>query len=286
MPVELKDLAEYLGYNEEALKGFENVDAFKAHADKEFIRRANATKDPELKKQMFGEVFGIQETKVKQAAKKFGIEFKPEEIKDKSPIDIAEIALEKFASVSNAAMEDLKGKVGKPDKMVQEWEEKYNKLKSSFEDTKNLLDTTKNEFTSYQEKTANEIKNAKLNFQKEQLLGGIQWKPGIKDIEKQGFLSIIEKTAKFDFDENNQFVVKDAEGRFIPNKAKHGEFMKPDEWLKDLAVKSEVVAINPHANGKPQPKPVLQNQNTPTNGSPEKPLRKIGMFTPNFKTAK
>lgn len=292
MPVELKDLADYLGYNDETLKGFENADALKADVDKQFIRRATANKDVELRKAMFGEMLGSQETAVKASAKKFGIEFKPEEIAGKSPVQISELALEKFAGLSKSAQEELKKQIGaEPDEKYRSLEEKFNKQSKKVQDYESMLEATKNEFNSFKENTAKELKNSKLNFQKEQLLGGIAWKPGIKDIEKQGFLAIVDKSVNFDFDETGKFVITDKEGHLIPNKAKHGEHLSPEEWLKDATVKNEVIAINPHAAGKPAAKttfsltnikPVVSNGN----GEPTKPLRKIGTHTPNFRTMK
>lgn len=282
MAVELKDLAEYLGYTDEQLKEFADADALKEDLDKQFIRRENATKDKDFMKSVSGKLLNSLETKFVSTAKEYGVEFKPEEVKGAALEKVFTLGFEKLSNASTTALKAMEDKVGKPDERVKELEDKFTAAQKERDGFKGLLETTKTEFNTFKEQKETEIKNAKLNFQKEQLLANVPWKAGIKDIEKQGFLSIIEKSAKFDFDTDGKFVVKDLEGNFIPSKAKHGDFVKPDEYIKELGLKSEVIAINPHSNGKPAPKtfipPTAQNGNGGQNTEPQG--RKINTFRP------
>lgn len=258
MPVELKDLAEYLGYTDEQLKEFADADALKADVDKQFIRRENASKDKDFMKSVNGKLLNSLETKFISTAKDYGIEFNPEETKGVALEKLFEGGFSKLSTASATALKAVEDKIGKPDEVVKEWEGKYNNVLKERDDFKGLLEKTKIEFTGFKEQKETEIKGAKLSFQKEQLLSNVPWKAGIKDIEKQGFLSIVDKSAKFDFDNEGKFIVTDLEGHLIPSKAKHGEFVKPDEYIKELGLKSEVIAVNPHSNGKQ-----VQKQFTP-----------------------
>lgn len=284
MAVKKEDAITYIGYTDAELEAFENIDAFKADYDSKMIRRENALKDKEFKTKVTGELLGSLTTKAKSIAKSFGVEYQPDEIKDQPLEKIIELGYSKITTASTKALEEVNAKIGaKPDKLVQEWEEKYNKLNVSFEDTKKLLDGTKNEFNSYKEKTAAEIKNSKLTFQEEQEFSKIEsmFKPNINEVEKIGFRSAIKAQAKFDFDESGKMIVTDLEGHLIPNKSKHGEFMKPDEYLKEAGLKLGVIPTNPHS--KPiakQPIPVTQNgdghqsENKPTRVNSYRP--KVG----------
>lgn len=282
MAVELKDLGEYLGFTEDKLKEFDTPDALKAEVDKQFIRRENALKDKEFKKAVTGELLGSIATKTKSIAKTYGIEFQPEEIKDQPVEKIVELSLSKLSIASQTALEEVKKQISKPDEALKQWEEKYNKLNTSFADTNKLLEATKTEFTSFKEKTASEIKNAKLTFQEEQEFGKIEnlFKPNINEVEKIGFRSAIKSRAKFDFDDAGKMIVTDLEGHLIPNKNKHGEFMKPEEFLKEEGLKLGVIPANPHS--KPTPKPIIPVPATNGNGHAEvdKTKRKINSFNP------
>lgn len=283
MAVELKDLAEYLGFTDEKLKEFENPEALKAEVDKQFIRRENALKDKDFKKAVTGELLGSITTKAKAIAKQHGIEFQPEEIKDQPVEKIIELGFTKFASASATALEDVKKQIGKPDEALQELQKKYTSLETKYSDTNSLLETTKNEFTSFKQQTANEIKNAKLTFQEEQEFGKIEnlFKPNINEVEKIGFRSAIKTKAKFDFDEAGKMIVTDLEGHMIPNKNKHGEFMKPEEFLKEEGLKLGVIPSNQHS--KEVKKPIIPASASNGNGhmdSQDKTKRRINTFNP------
>jgi len=279
MAVELKDLAEYLGYTDEQLKEFADADALKEDLDKQFIRRENATKDKDFMKSVSGKLLNSLETKFVSTAKEYGVEFKPEEVKGAALEKVFTLGFEKLSNASTTALKAMEDKVGKPDEIVKEWEGKYNTVIKENGDLKKLLDTTKTDFTTFKEQKDAEIKGAKLNFQKEQLLSNVPWKAGIKDIEKQGFLSIVDKSAKFDFDADGKFVVTDLEGHLIPSRAKHGEFVKPDEYIKELGLKSEVIAINPHSTAKTTTKQYIPPV-TKTEQQTEPQGRQINKFRP------
>lgn len=280
MAVELKDLGEYLGFTEEKLKEFDTPDALKAEVDKQFIRRDNALKDKEFKKALAGEFLGSIATKTKAIAKTFGVEFQPEEIKDQPVEKIIELGFTKFSTASTSALEEAKKLAGKPDEALKELQEKYTKLNTSFADTNKLLETTKSEFTSYKEKTASEIKNAKLTFQEEQEFGKIEslFKPNINEVEKIGFRSAVKNKVKFDFDESGKMIVTDLEGHLLPNKNKHGEFMKPDEFLKEEGLKLGVIPANQHS--KEIKKPITPAPVHAGNHTEDKTKRKINSYNP------
>lgn len=292
MAVDPKEVVTYLGYTEENLKEFADLDAFKEDADKRFISRENAVKDKDFLKQATGKVLGAIQTKFQSTAKGFGIEFKPEEIKDATPEKLFELSLTKLTNASTTAQEELKKQIGAPpDARVKEWEEKYNTLNTKYSDTEKLLSSTNEAFTSFKNQTQSEIKNAKLSFQTEQEYGKIEamFKPGINEVEKLGFRSAVSTKAKFDFGDDGKLIVTDLEGHLIPSKAKHGEFQKPEEFLKELGLQLGVIPVNPHAN-KQIPKayvPQTSPQNTNGNGNgTEQPVRKINPFTPKVNTVR
>ena len=119
-------LTNYLGYTDEQLEAFENVDALKADVDKQFIRRATAAKDKDFVGSIIGNTLGSIQTKLKATAKSYGVEFDADTLKEATPEKLFELSLEKLTNASTTALEEMKKQVGsKPSEREKELTEQY-----------------------------------------------------------------------------------------------------------------------------------------------------------------
>lgn len=286
MAVKPEEAIAYLGYTTEQLAEFENIDALKEDADKRFINAENALKDngffkTPVGKMFAGKMFGGLQTKLQSTAKTYGIELTGEDMKDATPEKLFDLSLSKLTTASNSAQEELKKQIGAPpDAQVKEWKEKYDKVILSNQDKDKMIEQLSSDFTAHKEKSASEIRGAKLNFDRNQELKKVEplYKPNINEVEKMGFQAAINSAAKFDYDEKGELIITDLEGHRIPSKTTHGQFQKPQEFLKELGLKLGVIPVNPHAKEMPRkpftPPPAKESQ------TEERPIRKINTFTP------
>jgi len=278
-------LTNYLGYTDEQLEAFENVDALKADVDKQFIRRATAAKDKDFVGSIIGNTLGSIQTKLKATAKSYGVEFDADTLKEATPEKLFELSLEKLTNASTTALEEMKKQVGsKPSEREKELTEQFEKLKKTYSDTTGLLDMTNKDFASYKETAAREIKNVKLNLDRDKVLSSVTPPVNATELQKLGFQAAINQRLKFDYDETGTFQVYDSFGHLIPDKKKHGAFLQPEEAVKNLAVEIGYTSLNPHAAKPNQPQQPKFVQTTTNGHTDEKPFAsKRNTFNPFVK---
>jgi len=250
--MEFKDVAEYLGFKTDEIKTMED---FKTSFDKEFVKNSNINEDNESVKKILGKTFGTLENEVKKIAKGFelDVDFDSEDLKGKKVTDKLKFVFGEYDKKQNVIIDDLKVKAGQGnDEKVKEWEEKYTKAIGKVKDTEALLKTTKNDFAEYQQNSQKEIKNTKLDIFKTQALSNVKFKSDINDIEKEGYLAVIQKNYNIDLDENGKVVVFDKENKRIPNPKVTGTHYELHEVLQNEAVKNKLFQLNPN-EGKARP---------------------------------
>lgn len=253
-PTEIFDV---LGIKSDEIKSLED---FRVTFEKEFIRKNQVEQDKDISSKIFGKRIGSVESKVKSISKKHGVDFTADEIKDKQVEDLIELSFSKIIDNNNKIVDDLKKEsTGSKDEVAKGWEEKYTKLESKYKDTEGLLQSTKNDFEGFKTQTATERKNDKLNIFKEQSLGKLKFKPNIKEVEKAGFLSIIDSKYDLDLDEQGSLFVKDKKGERLKSAKVVGTFKSVEEVLEEEALKAEVIQINPNANANGRPTAPMAN---------------------------
>lgn len=267
MPIEIKEIFDYLGVKPEDIK---TIDDFKTTFDKEFLRPSAISEDSEPVKKIVGKLFGTLENEIKKVAKahELDVDFDADELKGKKVTEKLKFVFSKYDEKNNTVIEDLKTKasLGNDDK-IKDWETKYGKLENKFKDVDNLLKKTSTDFDIYKVEADTKIKSVKLDVHKKDALSKIKFKPDISEFEKKGYLSTIAEKYDFDFDENENFVIKDKKGSFIQSGKTTGTFKNPLEVLEEEAVAGKLFLINKDA-GKPAPANVFsqaqQTVTTPT----------------------
>lgn len=244
--MEFKDVANFLGLKEDEIK---TIDDFKSKFDSEFIRQSAITEDSEPVKKILGKTFGTLENEVKKIAKahELEIDFDAEDLKGKKVTDKFKTVFSRFEDKQKGIIDELSAKASQNnDDKVKDWEKKYEKLHSKYNDTENLLKNTTVEFEGFKQKAISDVKSVKLNVHKAEILSKAKFLPDVNEYTKKGFIGEFESKYKLDLDENEKPIILDKEGKRIPNPKVTGTFYEPLDLLTEELVKAKLYAINPH----------------------------------------
>lgn len=237
MPVEAKELIEYLGYDP---KEIENIESFKEKFDPDFIKKSEVSKDETLVNSVVGKRVVSIQTALKTGAKAIGIDLEGSEIKDKKVEDIASIIFGKIGT----QFKTLEGQKGQGnEEATREWKEKYEKLEGRFNDNKKLLDSNVTELENFKSNIETEKKNYKITSTFDKAISQFKWKNGITDVEKEGFITLFNKAHKVDIDDEGVVFVGNEKGERIKNPKKANEFKNIDDLLVDFGTEKGVYAI-------------------------------------------
>ena len=239
MAIEAKEILDYLGFDAAKIADLEAFKKeFEPEAGKPIFVRAADVKKSHVYSSIVGELTGSIQTKVKAIAKKFAVDLTKEEIEGKQVEDIVSLVLEKQAEGNKSIVDELTAKAGQGnDEKVKEWQDKYSKIESKFNDTKSLLEKTNTDFGLYKETAATQLKNQKLDIFKKDVFGKLKFKQNASELEKIGFNAKVTEKYDFDLDENESFFVKDRNtGARIPSTKVTGQFMSAEEVLENEIV--------------------------------------------------
>lgn len=274
MPIELKDVVEFLGYKAEEIKELPDL---KAKFDADFVRASNITEDTEPVKKIMGKLFGTLENEIKKVTKAhdLDIDFESDELKGKKVNEKLKFAFSKYDEKNKSVIDDLKLKATQGnDEKVKEWETKYEKMKNKYSEVDGLLKKTSEDFEGFKQQKENEIKNVKLNVHKTEIYNRAKFIPEINEFTKKGFLTDFESKYDFALDENEKPIITDKKGQRIPNPKVTGTFFEPMDLLQEETIKAKLYPLNKDA-GKPKPAATFMQQQI--EGTPQRKLaRRLG----------
>lgn len=243
--MEVKDILDYMGIEAK------DMDEFKANFPTKYATEKQAAEkwlSPEI-----GKVTNKIKQKLLNKAREDGIEFTNSEFDGKELEDVHFTIADKKSAKLKAELDELKLKAGQSnEEALKEWQEKFTKATKRASDEEELRKQLASEFDQFKSHSAGEVKNVKVNFKKSDLLGKVKYKPGISELEKEGFLSHIDKNYKFDFDDQDVFFAADVKGNRIRSSKKADEHKSPEEIVNEVASQFKILAENPNA-GKPAP---------------------------------
>ena len=258
MAIEIKELAEYLG-----VKVPEKLDDFKAEFEPTYIRKDKIKEDKELFNTLLapqlGKLAGASQVTLISDLKKMGVSIEKEEIKDMPLEKAVEYGLQKANDFYTGKLTELQKGAGSGDEKVKEWETKYGKLQSKYEQEHSLFEQSKQTWESKEQGWANEKKGIKLTSKVGDALKAIKWKTGATEIEKKGFLALVNEKYKLDLDEKDDLFIADVQGKRIPHPKKNGEFKSINEILEDEGKAANIWEGNPLAGRATPQKPIHQN---------------------------
>jgi hypothetical protein len=242
----------FLGLEADKVKTEEE---FKTHFEAKFGIKELLLKDPAFTGKIFGQKIGSIEAKVKANAKKMGVEFTPEEIKDKGVEEILELSFTKIADMNKKAMDDFeKSSKGTVDEQVKTLKESKKAVEDKLRDTEGLLTKTSTEFEGFKKEQVTRVKSDTINNFKKGAINKLEFKQDITPVEKMGFESVLNDKYSFDLDETGSpFVADKKTGQRIASKKETGKFMTADEVLHEELIANKLAKINSQG-GRPAPK--------------------------------
>ena len=233
----------------------DTYDEFKKEFKSEFIRKANAHKDPDLKNQILGARAGELMTITRREFKNAGVEL-PGEVKDKKLEDVMEMGFEKLRETHEAKLQEYESKLGDNDfaKEREEYENKLQKWQKKAESFESRAKKVQSEFEEFKTTIEQKETQRKLDDFFNGALNQAPFKKDITPIEKRGFVAEFKDKYKLDFDENEEPTIYDKEGNPIPNEDKADSFLGINDVLQKELVQTGLHKKNPHANSDKQNK--------------------------------
>jgi hypothetical protein len=242
MPIDPKEALEYIGFTDA-----ESLEDFKTKFHEKYATDEKVIHDKYVKPSI-GKLMGKVKQNMLNKAREEGIEFTNSEFDDKEIEDIHMTIAERKAKRYMTELEELRSKGG--DELVKTWQEKAEKASKRATEEETLRKSLAAEFDTFKQSASSQVKSVKVGYLKNDLMGKIKLKPGLKDLEKEGFNSYVDKTYRFDFDDQDRPIVLDASGSRIRSEKKADEWKSPEEVLTEAAKKFEIFADNPQS-GKP-----------------------------------
>lgn len=260
-----KEVSEFLG-----LKG-DNLDDFKTNFEDTFIRKDKIGDDKTLLAPHFAKTTGEIETKLRSAARAYGIEIEEGLIPKGSKVtEVVDILFGKATEIRKKEVEELNGKINTPDdKALEKLQGDYDTFKESqgkkYKDIEGLRDDAVTKFNELETSTNEQFKNIKLDTLRGEAHGKIKWaKEGQDfDLKYKGFQAQMNENFKTSLNEEGSFIVTDKDGERIKDDKITGQFKSYDSVLKDEAEKAGLLKVNPNGGQK-----VPNFTPPPPNGTP------------------
>jgi hypothetical protein len=218
-----------------------DINEFKDKFKTKFLSKDEIFDDEDVKKKLddekaklTGKIAGSIATVGKRV---FGLT--NEEIKDKKWEEIIEMG----ANKSKSRIEELEGGMSSED-IKKEYESKIEKISKSANDYKTALETLQGTYEKEKGDFEGKLKGLKTG----NLLEGAKTKlmPKLKEMtpaEKLGWDAKINSLL-IDYDEKDNPVIKDKEGKRLQNPNKAGSFLTIDEALEQSAVELDLIKKN------------------------------------------
>lgn len=259
--MELKDLLDYLG-----VEDAKDLDSFKKSFSGKYITRAEANDDDEIKSKITGKITGSITTLAKRL---FGLS--SEEINGKKWEEIVELGKAKQDSIieelkskqgqsSDEAVKELQAKLEKANARLQEYKDNNSLLQKTLEDTK----------ADYEGRLKTEKINNILAAEKSKVQTKL--KSDLSKAEQHYLDSLIKESIKIDFDEQNEVIVLNAEGKRLANPNKAGAFLTLSEAIESIADKEGFIKKNDGGRVNPA---VFTDNNQKNNGQPQGTERRV-----------
>lgn len=246
------ELIESLGYKTE---DFKTIEEFRDKVGADWIKKANAEKDPDIQKAIIGTFSNRIEKAVMNGAKEFGISLTDDDFKDaKYTDDRVKVAINKMKDHFSNTTGDLKKQVDtKGKEFATELQSKLDRLQSDYEVMKGENEKLNASVIEKDKWAKDQVKMFQINDAKskaKEKTNGI-WKDNPSQFEKIGFEKTIEDKYDTDFDEKEGLIVFErATKKRIANPAVVNTFMTYDQVIEMELKAAGLDKKNPHGGEK------------------------------------
>lgn len=275
-----KEVREFLG-----LKG-ESLDDVKKEFEDTYIRKANIGDDKALLAPHFAKTTGEIETKLRSAARAYGVDIEEGLIPKGSKVtEVVDILFSKATELRDSKVTELEGKISTPDdKALETLQGQYDTYKETqgkkYSDLEGLRDDAVTKFNDLETSSNEKFKNIKLDTLRNEAHNKIKWaKEGQDfDLKYKGFQAQMNENFKTSLNEEGSFIVTDKDGERIKDEKVTGQHKSYDSVLKDEAEKAGLLKVNPNGGQKTTPNG-FSNQNIKVEAPEGQPTRKINTAT-------
>lgn len=248
--METKDILDYLGIQADSM------DELKAQFSQKYMTEKGIHENRELLAKFTGRTLAKISQSIIGKAKEDEIEITDGEFKDKPVEDIFSELTGRYKSRYESQIRDLNAQIGKTgEEAVKPWQEKVTKFESALADEKRAKQEIAQQFEAYKKDSDNRIKETRIQYLRKDIMSGIDYDPQqIGDpLKKEGWESHVSKNFRLDYDEHDNPIITDNQGRKIPNPKKADEWLSPKDVLSMEADKLGLTKKNPQG-GKPAPR--------------------------------
>lgn len=230
--METKELLAYLGVEADS------IDKFKEQFQDKFIVKSEAPDEDAIKSATVGRFTGSFKTLAK---KHFGLD--TEEMKKAEKWeDLFEMGVQK----QNAKIEELKlSSTQTNDSAIKDLTEKLERANQTAKEYKDANDLIKNTLTEKETEWNGKLKGTKAQFEKKNAL--FLMKDKISDSLTKGDKLLLETEInglQIDFGDNDEVIVKDKEGKRLPNPKQVGTFLGLSDAIELIAEKEGFLKRN------------------------------------------
>lgn len=248
MPIKPEDAVTALDLD---LSKYDDVKTFADEFGKDWLRRSEAPKDPDVVKTVFGAVNGTIRGRAHVALQKLGIKHERNVTDAMDPTEIFDLIAEKVPAAHDARVKELEAAIAKGGKggaEVEELTKKYGELEKKYTDLDGLHKAQVGKYNELETSVKTREHDSKVNSEWDRAIGAQKFRQGLSDFEKEGFLSRMRKDFQVKFDENGAPYAADASGNRVPEPGKAQKFLDLPSLIAAKVKEYKLDEINPHGN--------------------------------------
>jgi hypothetical protein len=243
MPLQTEHQTELLKFIAPEILESEDLEQAKQILTSTFIKKSEAAKDEDVRKQVSGSLLGKLDTFVNQQAKQLNVEFdegvKSGKLEDKLSFLTTKVSenLETYKSqIDKGVGDDFKKK------LELEYQAKIEKLNLDLQTKTEMLDNTVQKLTSIETEYKTKERNRIITDAFTKAKSEIQFSPEADNLKLKGFEATFNEKYKVDLDENNSVIVLDSStNKPIQNPNKMNDFLGLSDVLKKEAEENNLL---------------------------------------------
>lgn len=221
--IDPKEALAILGYDSEA---FEDLEAFKVQAKKDWLKATDAHMDEGVRGKVFGAQFGSMRTALKRAAKELEIEAEFDDLDPNKGVDL-------LAAQASARLKELREarKEGAPAKEIADLQKKYDDAQRYGQELKAAVEAEQAKYTQLETAIAEEKKASRIAKRYQEAVGKLDLRE-MNDLERTGFDDIIRRKFRIEEEDEREYVLNEK-----------GERMRHPKKVHDFLTLEDAVRI-------------------------------------------
>jgi hypothetical protein len=243
MPLQTEHQTELLKFIAPEILESEDLEQAKQILTSTFIKKSEAAKDEDVRKQVSGSLLGKLDTFVNQQAKQLNVEFdegvKSGKLEDKLSFLTTKVSenLETYKSqIDKGVGDDFKKK------LELEYQAKIEKLNLDLQTKTEMLDNTVQKLTTIEAEYKTKERNRIITDAFTKAKSEIQFSPEADNLKLKGFEATFNEKYKVELDENNSVIVLDSStNKPIQNPNKMNDFLGLSDVLKKEAEENNLL---------------------------------------------